>query len=601
MAYDIEALSNDIHWQLLAVSQDMMDTTQGNTVFPFTWRSSLAVYGAAPPPEEEQECNQQTLYLKVTATISGYQPSREETEEGYVQFPDVPVEDMDRIIKEYFACYGALLQVAVFPRDRDASVAEYPHIIDFEPKVRDLYQTATESGEILSASKTAVKTDRSYSHTESSETGLDHDTSVEFPLGKTGGKGKVGGKLTHKWGDTDKDTWQVTADAARERRETTGMKTELSQMYNLLTGYHAGTNRAAFILLPRPHILQPTDHRTFVQGLRVIEGAQDFFLIVRHPVDMEGMCVDVLLDTGHFPEHVDVQEPDEDYEEISDDFWVEAYADNGMFSGDRVPFDYVLTAPAGFVVDRQKGEPGHPGCEMLQDQSNNQAKNTLRDYRYGAINDTTIQVTGSVKGAAAYGPGAVFNRLYRAHYRSEQPLPSSDEQFVASPFLITNRRLGVCIAKQDDCFVEVPPDYGYWHDNGDWVVNEMSLDIPSRVMTKSAQQESRMPLLKSVLREIETTLVRNGRLRTRYPFGKVNYLASDHFLKKVAPFIPKDYMDTTLDNVAEMSDKVRDALGAKTTIAQLIDMDVTTLSRKSGLSLGDAIALKRELLRVSKQ
>ena len=89
MGDETEASSNDIHWQLLSVSQDMMDTTQGNTRFPFTWRSSLAIYGATPPPEEQIACSQQTLYLKITATISGYQPSKEETEEGYVQFPDV--------------------------------------------------------------------------------------------------------------------------------------------------------------------------------------------------------------------------------------------------------------------------------------------------------------------------------------------------------------------------------------------------------------------------------------------------------------------------------------------------------------------------------
>ena len=53
MGNNSEVFSNDIRWQLLAVSPDMMDTTQGNTNFPFAWRSSLAIYGAVPPTEEQ--------------------------------------------------------------------------------------------------------------------------------------------------------------------------------------------------------------------------------------------------------------------------------------------------------------------------------------------------------------------------------------------------------------------------------------------------------------------------------------------------------------------------------------------------------------------
>jgi hypothetical protein len=601
MGNNSEAFSNDIRWQMLAVSPDMMDTTQGNTNFPFAWRSSLAIYGAVPPTEEQIACEQQTLYLKISATITGYQPSKEETEQGYVQFPDVPIEEMDRIIKEYFACYGAFLQVAVFPRQPDTPLASYPHIVDFEPKVRDLYQTATEHGEILTASKSGVKTDRSFSHTEETETGLDLNTTLKFPLSKKDsekeGEGVVGGKLSHQWGETDKDTWQVIADAARERRETIGMKTEISQMYNLLTGYHAGTNRAAFLMLPRPHILQPTDHRTFVQGLRVIEGVQDFFLIVQHPADIQGLCVDVSLDTGHFPEHVDIEEPEEVYEETSEEFWVEQYADNGFLSGNRESFERLVMAPAGWVVDRRKGDPGHAGCSELEDKCNQQARDTLREYFYGAINDTSVSVSGSVKGAAWFGPGAIFKRKYRAFFRSERPIPSSEESFVTSPFLITNRRLGVCLVKQDDCFLEMPPDVGYWHDDGDWVVNEMSLEIPGNLITKSAQKESRTPLLKAALKEIETALVRSGRLRTRYPYGTINYLASDYFLQQIAPHLPKDYVNTPIGDMDDIPASVREALGEQTTVGQILGMDGVTLSSRMGAPIEEAITLKQRMVR----
>lgn len=592
-------LSNDIRWELITASPDMMDTSQGNAQFPFAWRSSLAIYAASPNPEEVSatNCGQKVVYLKITSTITGYQPNREETDDAYVQFPQIPVEDMDEIIKEYFACYGVLLQVAIFPRDENVPVAQYPHIVDFEPKIRDLYQTATENGEILSASKSGVKTDKSFTRTESSETGIDMSSSVKFPLGQSGATGEVGGKLSHKWGDTEKDTWSVAADASRERKETTGMKTEISQMYNLLTGYHAGTNRASFLMLPRPHILQPTDHRTFIQGLRVIEGVQDFFLVVKYQEDLEAFCVEVSLDTGHFPEKVTFEEPEDVYEETTINFLVEKYADNGFFSGDTNNFQETFEAPAPWVVDMEKGDPGHPGVSELQDESNTQARDTLRNYNYTALNDASIGVSGRIKGAALYGPGAIFKRHYRAFLRSPEPIPSSELPFVATPFLITNRRLHTCMAMAEGCFTELPPPHGgYWADDGDWMACEMQLDLDGRLLTKSAQSRSRLPILKQLNSDIEKAMLRNGRLRLRYPYAEVGYLESNYFFQRIVDLLPETGMQTPISDVAEISAEIREQLGDKLSILELIKINHSTFARKTGLNIKDIIDLKRQIL-----
>ena len=124
----------------------------------------------------------------------------------------------------------------------ELTLADCPHIIDYEPKRRDLYQSATQSGEILTASRSDTRTDKSLTSTDSTETGL--AAQVEAPLGDpaSGAKGTVG--ATHKWGSVDQDVQSVATDSSRDRRETIGTTTNLSQMYNLLTAYHAGTNRA---------------------------------------------------------------------------------------------------------------------------------------------------------------------------------------------------------------------------------------------------------------------------------------------------------------------------------------------------------------------
>src|SRR5206468_1709866 len=93
-----------------------------NKRFPFEWRSSLAISVFEPKPEDlpEDLCEGIITYLKVTCTITGYQPTKAETDRAYDHFlppfGNVPTEgQLDDILRDYWACYGVLLNVAVFP------------------------------------------------------------------------------------------------------------------------------------------------------------------------------------------------------------------------------------------------------------------------------------------------------------------------------------------------------------------------------------------------------------------------------------------------------------------------------------------------------
>jgi hypothetical protein len=98
-----------------------------------------------------------------------------------------------------------------------------------------------------------------------------------------------------------------TTDRAREMREVYSHTTQLTQMYHQLIGYHIGTNRSVFVMLPRPHIVQTEE--TFVNGPRLLEGVQEFFLVVMRPKNVMGFCVEAYLETAHIfkkPEYGDV-------------------------------------------------------------------------------------------------------------------------------------------------------------------------------------------------------------------------------------------------------------------------------------------------------
>ena len=376
------------------------------------------------------------------------------TEPGTAEELRVDGDGIDRLVFSAPAQNAALDQLCrIVPHERPVQLTEYPHIVEFEPKTRDLYQAASLQGEVLTASRSEVRTDKTMSHTDSTETGLSLKGTYESPPTQYG-KASVTGSLSHKWGETETDGFSIQADSARERRELQGTTTNLSQMYNLLTGYHVGTNRAAFVLLPRPHMLQPTDHRTFVKGLRMIEGIQDFFLVARRPLAMDGLRVEVMLDTGHFPEQVKVETPPPVYDTKTATFIVKVHADNGAFSGDTKKIESdpssIYHLPAGWVVDRDQGDPGHEGVSEIANDSNHQANTSLEAYNYRALDDATIQVSGSVTGDSGWGPGAQFSRTYKVYMRSENPT-SGGEPVVVTPMLITSRSLAAGMVSGEAC------------------------------------------------------------------------------------------------------------------------------------------------------
>jgi hypothetical protein len=73
----------------------------------------------------------------------------------------------------------------------------------------------------------------------------------------------------------------------------------------------------------------------------------------------------------------------------------------------------------GWKVDITKGDPGHPGVSDIFDESNDQAKASLRDhknYNYQAKDPYIVQVSGTICGGAGIGASpAIFVHQYVVH------------------------------------------------------------------------------------------------------------------------------------------------------------------------------------------
>ena len=333
MSYTEMSLPIDIPWKRLAVSEDMIAglNADGQPLdYPEMWRSSIAVFYHEPPVEDlpPDYCNRKITYLKIVCTITNYQLPNIALVNALPdqRFSDIQRNDIltlevlrnrlrplplweifDARVTDSYPCYGALVQVSVYPHPaKDAQgdnvyKHDYPYIEDFQPRKREMYEVITETGEVGSQSGYKLNVNKGTTNTDTLET-YDVNTQRGSKGLNLGILGEWGDRpWTGQWGIVDRsqnvNQLVTSTDASRDKRENYSFSTNINQLYSLLQGYHIGTNRALFFLQPRPHIKDTKF--TFIRGLRRLEGIQEFFLIVNRPASVPGMCVDVDLERAH--------------------------------------------------------------------------------------------------------------------------------------------------------------------------------------------------------------------------------------------------------------------------------------------------------------
>jgi len=296
----------DITWTRMAYSRDMIDTNFGDLALLPKWRSSLAVYYYIVPEEETADAypDSKIVYLKFTCSITGYNPSEELLGARKEAEASGALDDLQKSIWEtisskgwasvYYPCLGAIMQLAVYPgKNEQVGPDDFPIIMDFEPKKRELYEAVTEGNEILSGTSDKTNVTKGSTNVESSEWGA-----------SAGGKlFGIGASADYSRSSSDTTINQNTTDTSREARETLSRTTSFSQMYQLFNGYHLGTNRALFVVAPRPHTVSGSQTEFVLidnsGGGRKLEGIQEMFIVVQVPSKLKGFCIQANLDTGH--------------------------------------------------------------------------------------------------------------------------------------------------------------------------------------------------------------------------------------------------------------------------------------------------------------
>lgn len=344
-------LPTDIPWERICVTEDMIDRKLCDDRLPAKWQTSLAVFKYRPEEEYQLYPNYTITYLKVTATITGYQPLDKEVQ-GQIDWHGVDVSTipgLTDLLNSYNPCHGAILQVVVGPQEKrdKTALADYPFFMDFEPKKRELYELATDTKEKQSRSIESLNVSKSAGTTQSMEI-LDVDMGGGG-FGAQASYAGTGGGFTYtapsgQWGtkrlNAEEGMSTRSTDVGQEKRETFSFSTQISQMYHLLDSYHLGTNRVVFFIQPRPHTLE--EPSGFVRGPRPVDGIQEFFMVVAQLKEQKDFCVSLRLDTSHL-----TRTPIMDFDRKSETTSI-ASANAPVASSHDIPAENIVGARACF-------------------------------------------------------------------------------------------------------------------------------------------------------------------------------------------------------------------------------------------------------------
>ena len=564
------SLPTDIPWRRICVSEDMLDPIGCDDDRPPRWRSSMAVYRFDPLEEYQPYDNEVISYIKVVVSITPWQP-------------EIDVKEFDNFISVLpldpgltFPTYGAILQVGVSPEERhmgDFTRDQYPYFIDCEPKKRELYEAVTETGEVLSASSSALSVGKAATDTHSTES---HDLDTGgFNIGWGAlsiGTGKGDEKMINKTGSEVSNV--RSTEYSTERRELQSHTTQLTQMYSLFQAYHLGTNRAMFFIEPRPHITQV--ERTFINGPRALEGVQEVFMVVVRPKEMKDYCVNALLETAHLSKQ---PRYDEGEEQFFEKFEV---MERGVDD-----HEYIFDVKPGYVIDTSKGQGGYdytilqsidvmsgPTFHVTPSQFKIMVKVGSHSRKVG---DETVPFPG------------VFEIEFTVYLKLKEP-----EIIGYARFLFMSARELCCCPEPGPEYVAVDPG---------WITSVIDVSRNQWALRQGTMSPHRFLESRKIAATIRDEMINSFASHNRYERGKLRYADSDVFHAYIADLVrlhdKTHRLDVPVARASGISDETRGRLSrilGDVTIHEVLTKDSNALVRKLDMDEFAVLQLKRKLL-----
>lgn len=568
------ALPTDIPWRRLCVSADMLDPLTCDDERPPRWRSSMAVFRYDPAEEYQADETRVVTYLKVVCTIAPFQPEIGLSHPLYNYTKEPELIDS---VEESFPCYGAILQVSVGPAtgQGDVPLQTYPYIVDVEPKKRELYESVTDTSEVLSGSRSSLSVGKSATNTYSLE-------DYNLDMGGGGGGGlfwgliEANGNVQQQTGTVAKSNSEVsnvrTTDFADERRQAQSHTTQLTQMYNLFQVFHLGTNRVLFLMEPRPHVRQT--EATFINGPRALEGVQEVFLVVSRPKTMTDLCVGALLETAHLAY---AEEKEQQTKTVKLVFHAKGHSEyndeEGVLDQEDGYDEVTYTPEPGWQIDLAAGSGGYTITTEKRVPANTPNPKPT-------VTKTKFHIAGTVK------PTAELRLAITIYLWS-----LAGEVHYVRKLYLSARELCCC------------PPTASAASSKPWITYEKSLSARVDRGLTSAGAFSQSRILASAVRD---EMVRSFTASRRYPHRTVEYADSDTFHTRTADVLEASptlggHTRLPIADLAVLSDPEAERLSramGQVSVADFLRLDGAVLAATLSTDLARITEAKNAAVRV---
>lgn len=619
MAITEMSLPIDIPWKRMGVSKDMIDPSGGNLSFPQKWRSSIAVFYHEPAELPPDYCNRKITYLKIVCTITNYQVDGDDVtvldelkKKKYGDFYAPAWETFDAKVTQSFPCYGALMQVGVYPHHSATGLPipfhDFPYIAGFQPRKREMYEVVTESGEVGSQSGSKLNVLKG---TTSSDTLETYD--MELGGGSSGTSG-VWGAWSEQSSDPNvqKGTIQsketqnqnvTSKDAAREKRESHAYSTNINQLYTLLQGYHLGTNRAIFFLQPRPHM---QDQKfTFIRGLRRLEGIQEFFLIIDRPASVPGICVEVALETAHAY--------------LYRSLWPHFIPDSELYA----PGNLNKTA-AALGIDLQKSYPWHydllvhwwnadPLWRFIASIHPQSPPPEMQPGQYPSDFGHLVTIAREVPNIGIENISLIFEEYEsdsgwffvtgRRLCACVKPMISHDETANIDCETSAEEHISTCDSRKSPVGTTSPQDAERVSSAGGAIVYSKEYQGRSRMSRKSIEGTKKGVDLNAMVHDINQALWSSVGSSERFPYGTVSFLETDFVLDELSQLMRllknAGIRDRALSDVEGILPFIQRGLGEESKVRNVLDLatlSTTAVARDLNITKAEARQVRRDLL-----
>ena len=472
-----------------------------------------------------------------------------------------------------------------------------------------MFEAVTQTGEVLSRSSNAVKVNKGGTVTDSMESvDVDKGWSFSGSAGIDKAKNSLELGSTYERGYRGKASGQTVnirnIDSSQEERETYSHTTQLSQVHHLLDSYHLGTNRALFVILPRPRMADV--ELSVTTGPRNLEGIQEFFLVVEQPKDVNKLCIETQLETSHLNKVTHNETiGSTKYEEGQIEQRISDSYKGGFLSQHYTKRMYTIPVPGGFKVDRTKGNGGYDenilqGDDVTEDIEGSPLVRVYDTY-------ITVEVTYDPAGAPDV---AFFTADYIVYYISEDPIETPEIKTVEQVDLfMTGRHLRGClVADRQNKWVRDPGHVVATADFNTSVVYEQGVPkvfwdtlggIIALKTDDSTTKSSQITLANEFGTFMKNSMMSSMNSPDRYPMGKYTILDTDFSLRRLFTSASSNRFRPSASKLIEIPDFIESISStdkiklSKMSVGDLLLTRGSDLARRLDISVKDVMMLKK--------